>query len=357
VSLHAKTSSFVPETDRSYWATPRVLSLLPIHSLLLSRKGYKVSQHLINIVDHKQLVKRVEDIRRRSEEIKARMAPVLKRLWCGERELSCVQNLTCFADLRNRFPSFNALIDTFESTSIGLQKLKLPFESVPVLLQGPPGLGKTYFVAELAKALGLPYYEISLATTSASFVLAGGSLQWSEGAVGFIAKTLAESPVANPIVLIDEVDKLTKSDKYSPENVLYSILEPHSAKRFRDEALELELDVSRVIWIATANYPERIPEPILSRMRIVTIDPPSKLQMQSVVESIYINCLMEKPYGQLLNSNLQPAVLEMLTVLTPREARIVLAQACLNAIKADRADIEIVDLPIVAKEKNRVGFI
>lgn len=316
-----------------------------------------MSPHLINIVDHEQLVKRVEDIRRRSDEIKARMAPVLKRLWCSERELSGVQDLTGFADLRNRFPSFNALIDTFESTSIGLQKLNLPFESVPVLLQGPPGLGKTYFVAELAKAMGLPYYEISLATTTASFVLAGGSLQWGEGAVGFIAKTLAECPVANPIVLIDEIDKLGNSEKYSPENVLYSILEPHSAKRFRDEALELELDVSRVIWIATANYPERIPEPILSRMKIVTIDPPSKLQMQSVAQSIYMHCLQEKPYGQLLNCTLQPDVLDVLTGLTPREVRIVLAQACLNAIKADRADIEIVDLPIVTKEKIRVGFI
>jgi hypothetical protein len=64
--------------------------------------------------------------------------------------------------------------------------------------KGHLGLGKTYF-AELAKAMGLPYYGISLATTTASFVLVGGSLQWSEGSVGFIARELAGSPVAKAI--------------------------------------------------------------------------------------------------------------------------------------------------------------
>lgn len=313
--------------------------------------------HHTTIVNHDQLAKRVKDLCRRSDDLKARVAPVLKQLWQGERELGYVENLDCFAGLQHRFPSFSSLIEIFEANAIALHKLGLPYESVPLLLEGAPGLGKTYFVSELAAALGLPFYEISMATISASFVLSGGSLQWGEGSIGFVAKTIASSPKANPIILIDEIDKLNGGGHYSPENVLYSLLEPHSAKRFRDEALELELNLSRVIWIATANYPERIPAPILSRMQVVTIQPPSKLQMQSVAECIYAKCLQDKPYGQLLSSMLKEDVLDALTDLTPRDVRIALDQACLRAIKANRSDIEVVDLPHVIKEARRVGFI
>lgn len=316
-----------------------------------------MSQHQIDIVDHNQLVKRVEVLRRRSDDVKARMAPTLKKLWHGERELASVKNLDCFTELRSRFSSFSTLIDIFETSGAGLRKLNLPFESVPILLQGPPGLGKTYVVSELAKAMEFPFFEISMATISASFVLAGGSLQWGEGSIGFIANTIAESPQANPIILIDEIDKLNGSQHYSPANVLYSLLEPHTAKRFKDEALELELDVSHVIWIATANYPERIPEPILSRMQVISIEAPDKEQMRAVIECIYMKCLQEKPYGNLLECSLPCNVMDSLSDLTPREVRIALDQACLRAIRAGRADIQVIDLPSIGKESKRVGFL
>lgn len=221
------------------------------------------------IADFNNIKKRVDDLRHRSDDVKSRLALTLKKLWKSERVLRSVPANLDLSSLRQRFPQFEEVTDFYENTIISLAKLNLPFEIPPVLLQGDPGLGKTFYASELAKLIELPFFEISLATATSSFALSGGSVQWTEGTTGFISETLAESPVANPVILIDEVDKAASGAKFNPLNVFYGLLEPHSAKRFRDEALEVELDASKVIWIATGNYIYDIPVPIQSRMRIL----------------------------------------------------------------------------------------
>jgi ATP-dependent Lon protease len=230
------------------------------------------------IAQHEQVKNRVSELSKRSDDVKSRLALTLKALWQPERELAILSNTDIFQELKDRFPHFIEVIELLESNAIALSKLELPFEFPPILLQGDPGLGKTYFFSEFARLTGFPFYEISMATITASFALAGNSTQWAEGTVGFIARSLANSNIANPIILIDEIDKCSGSNNYNPVNVLYSLLEPHSAKRFKDEALDIELDTSRVIWIATANYSHTIPEPILSRMRVINIQLPTPLQ-------------------------------------------------------------------------------
>jgi len=309
------------------------------------------------IANSKDVKKRVDDLAHRSQDIKSRLASTLKSLWNVERVLKTVPADTNFDNLRRSFPQFEEVIDFYENSLITLARLNLPFEVPPVLLQGEPGLGKTYFASELAKLINLPFFEVSLATSTSSFNLSGGSIQWTDGEPGFISKALAHSKVANPIVLIDEIDKSSQDSKYNPMNVFYGLLETHSAKRFRDEALEFDLDASKVIWIATGNYMNNIPAPIRSRMRVFTILQPDITHMQPVIKSIYNHLVNNKAYGKLLDESLGEDVIESLAIQSPRTIKIALEESAFKAIRNQRSAIHTTDLPIFEKEKNRVGFI
>lgn len=309
------------------------------------------------IADFNNIKKRVDDLRHRSDDVKSRLALTLKKLWNSERVLRSVPANLDLSSLRERFPQFEEVTDFYENTIISLAQLNLPFEIPPVLLQGDPGLGKTFYASELAKLIELPFFEISLATATSSFALSGGSVQWAEGTTGFISETLAESPVANPVILIDEVDKAASGAKFNPLNVFYGLLEPHSAKRFRDEALEVELDASKVIWIATGNYIYDIPAPIQSRMRIFNIKQPDPDTMLPVIESIYTHVINNKAYGRLLDRQLDNKVIHQLVNQSPRAVRLAIEEGAFKAIRNQRSAIISSDLPMIKKETNRVGFI
>lgn len=309
------------------------------------------------IANFDNVKKRVDDLKQRSDDVKSRLALTLKKLWNCERLLRSVPASIDFRSINQRFPQFEEVTDFYENTIISLARLNLPFEIPPVLLQGDPGLGKTFYASELAKLINLPFFEISLATATSSFALSGGSVQWAEGTTGFISETLAESPVANPLILIDEIDKASLGAKFNPLNVFYGLLEPHSAKRFRDEALEVELDASKIIWIATGNYIHNIPAPIQSRMRVFNIKQPDPDSMLPVIESIYSHVINSKSYGQLLDTQLDDAVINQLLNQSPRAVRLALEEGAFKAIRNQRSTIISSDLPVMKKEKNRVGFI
>jgi len=321
-----------------------------IGAVMFKEQGYAIA-------NFNNVKKRVDDLKHRSDDVKSRLGGILKKLWNPERTIRSVPSTTDFKDLRYRFPQFAEVIDFYESSVIIFAQLDQHFQIPPVLLQGDPGLGKTYFSSELAKLLALPFYEISLATTSSSFSLSGGNIQWSEGSPGFIANTLAESAVANPVILIDEIDKASQESRYNPLNVFYGLLESHSAKRFRDEALEFELDASKIIWIATANYMQFIPEPIQSRMRAFQIKQPDPSRMLSVIESIYSQVVHSNAYGKLLDEALSETVIDYLATQSPRKIKLAIEEGAFKAIRNGRRTIQMVDLPAMSKEEHRVGFI
>lgn len=311
----------------------------------------------IQIVRPGDVQHRVNELRHRSDDVKSRVVLTLKHLWNPERQLLPVRSNCSFQNLREGFPQFSEVIDHLENITISMGRLGLPFEMPPILLMGEPGLGKTYFVSEVAKLFRLPFKDISMATRTSSFDLAGGSLQWGEGTVGDLAKFMAESTVANPIVLLDELDKVSSSARFNAINVLYGWLEPHSARRFRDEALEIDMDVSRVIWIGTGNYIHNIPEPILSRLRIFDISLPPPLMMRQVVKSIYESFRRAKSYGQLLNTVLKEEVIEVLSHHSPRSIRLLIEEGAFKVIRDHRDQLSLSDIPNRKKERRHVGFI
>lgn len=172
--------------------------------------------HQFSIAQPEQVHKRINELSRRSSDLQSRLAQPLKKLWDPIRTLATVDNLNVFSEMYERFPNFSEVIQFYEINAIALKRLDQPFEAIPVLLQGDPGLGKTYFVSELARVLGLCFYEISLATTTANFIISGGSTQWGEGSIGFVANSLINSEIANPLFLIDEIDKSSFSRQFDP---------------------------------------------------------------------------------------------------------------------------------------------
>lgn len=119
----------------------------------------------------------------------------------------------------------------------------------------------------------------------------------------------------------------------------------------------IEIDASRVIWIATANYMEYVPQPILSRMRVIEIKRPNAEQMRNVVMSIYSNFRQSKAHGQLLDPDIHVDVMNILKTKSPREAKLAIDESCLKAIRDGRSNLLPQDLPATKKEKFHVGFI
>lgn len=316
-----------------------------------------MSKKTVPIVNHNKLVELVKSHDRRASDIKSRLAPVLKGLWKSRRPNKVISTEIDFEELRVSFPQFKEVINYIQLQANVSRKFNRPFKLSPILLLGDAGLGKTLFVSEAAKLLHLPYFEMSLATVTAGFALSGTSLQWGEGSPGFIIKALAESKTANPIILIDEIDKAGGDTRYSVISSFYTLLEPHTSSRFKDEAIPLELDASNVSWIATANESSSINGPILSRMKFFHIKQPLPTEMLGVIDSIYSMLLKHNSLESFLTASLEGEVKQHLAYLSPREVRLSLEEAMMKAFLDQRDRVCVDDLPSIKQEVQRVGFL
>ena len=137
-----------------------------------------------------------------------------------------------------------------------------------MLLLGDPGIGKAHFGRRLAQLLSTGFGFVSMSSLTAGWVLSGASSQWKNAKPGKVFDTLLHGDYANPVMVIDEIDKAGSDPQYDPLGALYSLLEHDTAMNFIDEFVEIPIDASSVVWIATANDASRIPEPILNRMNV-----------------------------------------------------------------------------------------
>ena len=98
-----------------------------------------------------------------------------------------------------------------------------------------------------------------MSSLTAGWVLTGASAQWHNARPGKVAQTLIEGEYANPVVVLDEVDKSGGDHRYDPMGALYSLLERDTAASFKDEFIDVDMDASHILWIATANDERRSP--------------------------------------------------------------------------------------------------
>ena len=239
-----------------------------------------------------------------------------------------------------RFPNFKPVIDILARhlrlAELAETALKLP----PLLLLGPPGIGKTEFARAVAETLEMSFRIQSMAETSAGFVLTGAHGTWADATPGAIVKCIADCPQGSaPLMLLDEFDKARSGSYHRPDLALLGLLEPTTAKVFRDENLDLCLDARPLSFLLTANRLRDIRPEILSRVRVVEVGVPTQDQMPAIIRSLDEGIRREMADLPRIFAPLGEDVISHLSARPPRALRRLLLDAYALVAERTREDV------------------
>ena len=229
-------------------------------------------------------------------------------------------------------------------------------EMPPMLLLGDPGIGKTHFARKISQLLGTGFGFVPMSSLTAGWVLSGASSQWKNAKPGKVFDTFVNGDYANPVIVVDEIDKASGDGQYDPLGALYELLESETATRFIDEFVELPIDASGAVWLATANDAARIPEPLLSRLAVYEIEPPDAEGSARIAAMLYREIRNAHDWGRQFPEALGASALEKLASLPPREMRRAIHTAFGNAKVAGRSEVGADDIQDARLRKQRIGF-
>src|SRR5436305_11060643 len=173
-------------------------------------------------------------------------------------------------DVKERLIEFLAVRSRRERK--GMEKVGGRGSGAVLSLVGPPGVGKTSLGESVARALGRKFVRVALGGVRDEAEIRGHRRTYVGALPGRIVRAIREAGSMDPVVLLDEVDKLGTDFRGDPASALLEVLDPAQNHTFRDHYLELELDLSDVLFLSTANVAEAIPDALLDRMELVRLD-------------------------------------------------------------------------------------
>lgn len=259
--------------------------------------------------------------------------------------------------LYDELPNFHPALDDVKRQLALCHDSRDALEITPMLLLGPPGVGKTHFAREVAQLLGTGLGFVSMSSLTAGWVLSGASSQWKGARPGKVFETLVDGNYANPVMVVDEIDKARGEHAYDPLGALYSLLEHDTAHHFTDEFAEVAIDASQVIWVATANDERAIPEPILNRMNVFEVQMPDRDAARTIALRLYAGIRQAHAWGERFDPQPVDAVLERMAELAPRGMRRAWMTAFGNARLDGRDAVEVRDLPEAGAKRAPIGFV
>lgn len=275
----------------------------------------------------------------------------------GDRLAIKPQDAPEMSQLCAELPNFGAPLRDIQRSLALCADSRDPVEIMPMLLLGDPGIGKTHFARRVSALLGTTCAVAPMNALTAGWILSGASSQWKNSRPGKVFDTLVGGEYANPVLVIDEIDKAAGHAQYDPLGALYSLLEADTARTFTDEFAEVPIDCTSVIWIATANDASGIPEPILNRLNVYDIVAPDAEGTRRIAANLYREIRTGHGWGALFPDQPDDEVLDVLQQCKPRELRRLLLGA-FGAAKLDgRAELAPRDIDFERlRHPSRIGF-